>query len=297
MKNHYKHLFACLLGISALSAGAFPAAAAISLGTASNFAVLSATTGGGGAVTCTDSTINGNVASSGARASVVQTNCTITGSIVAPVSAGVLTDFNSAYDAFMNTQCQHNISGAAFTGDLSAPGALTIDGAPNTGPLAPGVYCFAGYAVFTDAILTLAGSPTDTWIFKIGAGYLTGTRFSVVMANGAVACTSNVYWSVNAAATMTDSTFVGTILAGAAITLTRGTFSGDALAKGAVTLTGTTVNGCGGIFNPPLKHCNQGVGNGPEFCDPGNSNQGFPFRSNDEMGGTPGNPGRKGGNK
>jgi hypothetical protein len=37
--------------------------------------------------------------------------------------------------------------------------------------------------------------------------------------------------------------------------------------------------------------CNQGVGNGPEGCDPGNSNHNQP--SNDENGGTPGNPGRK----
>ena len=41
------------------------------------------------------------------------------------------------------------------------------------------------------------------------------------------------------------------------------------------------------------RHCNQGVGNGPEGCDPGNSNHNQP--SNDENGGTPGNPGRKGG--
>jgi hypothetical protein len=33
------------------------------------------------------------------------------------------------------------------------------------------------------------------------------------------------------------------------------------------------------------------VGNGPEGCDPGNSNNRRP--SNDETGGTPGNPGRK----
>ena len=41
--------------------------------------------------------------------------------------------------------------------------------------------------------------------------------------------------------------------------------------------------------------CNQGVGNGPEGCDPGNSNHNQP--SNDENGGTPGNPGRKGGSR
>ena len=39
--------------------------------------------------------------------------------------------------------------------------------------------------------------------------------------------------------------------------------------------------------------CNQGVGNGPEGCDPGNSNNKRP--SNDENGGRPGNPGRGGG--
>ena len=40
-------------------------------------------------------------------------------------------------------------------------------------------------------------------------------------------------------------------------------------------------------------HCNQGVGNGPEGCDPGNSNN--MHSSNDELGGVPGDPGRQGG--
>jgi hypothetical protein len=48
--------------------------------------------------------------------------------------------------------------------------------------------------------------------------------------------------------------------------------------------------------NPDKKlKCNQGVGNGPEGCDPGNSNHNQP--SNDEDGGIPGQPGRQGGNK
>ena len=51
-----KTLSACLLGMAALVVGASPAFAAgvPSLGTASNFAVLSAAPGGGGAVTCTN---------------------------------------------------------------------------------------------------------------------------------------------------------------------------------------------------------------------------------------------------
>ena len=54
--------------------------------------------------------------------------------------------------------------------------------------------------------------------------------------------------------------------------------------------------------DPPCtgSDCNQGVGNGDEGCDPGNSNQGDPDNTNDEAGGTPGDPGKndnKGGKK
>lgn len=106
---------------------------------------------------------------------------------------------------------------------------------------------------------------------------------------------------------MTTSNFLGTILAGADITVTGGTFIGDALAGGAgttslptgvVTFTNSTVTACppaGGNVVYIRHKCNQGVGNGPEGCDPGNSNNHNP--SNDERGGTPGNPGRKVGNR
>ena len=284
MNNRHKYLSAFFLGVATLIGGALPAFAASSgpsLGTASSFAVLSATPGNGGAVTCTNSTIAGDVGSSGAPASVVQTSCAITGAVIAPVSSQVLTDFNGAYDALAGQSCDQTLTG-------------TLDGVT----LAPGVYCFDAAATLTGT-LTLAGPSTGIWIFKIGTsgtGALTGTNFSVVMANGAVAC--NVYWWVHDAATMTTSDFKGTILAGAAITVTGGTFAGRALAKAAVTLTGVAATGCGsGTVNPPKQKCNQGVGNGPEGCDPGNSNQGYPFRSNDEIGGVPGAPGRKGGNK
>ena len=251
------------------------------LGSAANFAVLSAAPNALGAVTLTDSTVNGDVGSSGPEASVVLTGSTINGAVIAPVSAQVLRDFNRAYDALALVPCD-----VTLTGTLAG---LT---------LTPGVYCFDAAATLTD-VLTLNGPANGIWIFKIGAsenGALTGTNFfsSVVMAGGGQVC--NVYWWVAEAATMTDSIFVGTILAGAAITITGGTFTGDALAKAAVTLTGTTLTGCEGGNGNGHHLCNQGVGNGPEGCDPGNSNQGDPSRSNDELGGTPGNPGRKGGN-
>ena len=272
----------------ALLAGVWPVAAqaatASGLGSASTLAVLSAAPGGGGAVTCTGGTITGDVGSSGPMASVVQTGCTISGAIIAPVSAQVLTDFNAAYDALGAVSC-----GQTLTGTLAGV------------TLGPGVYCFSAAATLTGT-LTLAGPANGTWTFKIGSGTpptgaLTGTSFSVVMARGGLPC--NVNWWVAQAATMTDSQFVGTILAGAAITLTRGTFSGNALAKAGVTITGTNLVGCtaasrGKGHGKAKQHCNQGVGNGPEGCDPGNSNN--RHTSNDELGGTPGHPGRQGRN-
>ena len=275
------------LAVPVLLAGMWPVAAqaaatAPALNSAGSFAVLSAAPGGGGAVTCTNGTITGDVGSSGLAASVVQTSCTINGSVIAPVSAAVLADFNTAYNAYAAIPCTQTLTG-------------TLAGVT----LGPGVYCVDSVA--KTGTLTLKGPSTGVWIFKIGSGTpptgaLTGTNFSVVMAGGGTPC--NVNWWVAQAATMTTSNFIGTILAGAAITLTGGTFSGNALAGAAVTITGTTLVGCAGTSHGKGKktHCNQGVGNGPEGCDPGNSNQGNPARSNDELGGTPGDPGRQGGN-
>ena len=286
MNSCQKYFSVCALAL--LTQAAF-AQSAPALGSASSFAVLSAAANGGGAVTCTDSTISGDVGSSGQPASVVRTSCSISGAVVAPVSAQVVADFDSAYAALALETCTQTYTQAAFTGETLS--------------LTPGVICFPAAATFTDTTLTLVGSSSDLWIFKIGTsgtGALTGTNFSVVMANGATAC--NVTWWVAEAATMTTSNFQGTILAGAAITGTgvapTSPYEGRALAKAAVTLTNVAFVGCtgGSIGGTAKAKCNQGVGNGPEGCDPGNSNQGNPFRSNDERGGTPGDPGRQGGN-
>lgn len=307
MNHLQKHFSASLIALAALLAApvAAWAATAPSLGMASSFAVLSAAPNSGGAVTCTDSIVNGNVGSSGAMASVVQTNCTINGAIIAPVSAQVLNDFNNAYDQYAAIPCTGTLD-TAYTG-----ATLT---------LAPGVYCNDAAVTFTDSTLTLdaQGDANATWIFKIGTlgtGALTGTNFTVNMANNGDPC--NVNWWVAQASTMTTSGFQGNILAGAAITLTglAGTttpFNGDILAKAAVTMTDVTVTGCNATGGGRGHHygqykdhekCDQGVGNGSEGCDPGNSNLHNPFRSdddghsNDENGGTPGDPGRKGGDK
>lgn len=290
----------CLKYFSAsLLALASQAAFAVQPGGGSSFAVLSAAPDHGGAVTCTGGSITGDVGSSGPKASVVQTEgCTIDGAIIAPVSANVIKDFNDAYDALKAvSQCTQTFASTSL-GDHT---------------FTPGVYCFNTAVTETNVVWTLDGSSTDTWLFKIGnagVGALTGTGFSVVMADETPVPACNVTWWVDAAASMTNSDFKGIIFAGAGITMTGtapGTpVEGQALAKAGVTLTQMAFLGCegGSIGSRPKSKCNQGVGNGPENCDPGNSNQdghgSNPFtgarNTNDELGGTPGNPGRKGGN-
>ena len=214
--------------------------AAPSLGTAANFALLAGT-----AVTCTNSTVTGNV---GVAPGVVitQTSCPVTGTLHAGDSTATQaqSDFSNAYTAFAAVPCDRTLT--------------TLDGQS----LSPGVYCFDAAATSAGGVLTLNGPSNGIWIFKVGTlgtGALTGTNFKVVTPSGAAPACGSVYWWVAQAVTMTDSQFVGTVLAGQAITFTRGTFNGDALSKAAVTVTGLAATACGaGGGGAPPPTCTAG---------------------------------------
>ena len=276
-----------------LAIGTIAGPTANAAGTTGSFAVLAGT-----AVDCTTSTINGDVGIYPGTA-FSPTGCTVNGTVHLGDGAAqqAMQAFLAEYKRLEGMKCTQTVTGSAFTGV-----ALSYS---------PGVICFNAGATFTDVTLTLNGPANGIWIFKIGTGgtgALTATNTSVVMTNAGNPC--NVTWWTAEAATITDSDagashpWVGSILAGTAISITgaptdRLTFAGNAFAKTAVTITNATLTGCeGSMGNGNTKgKCNQGVGNGPELCDPGNSNQGDPTRSNDELGGTPGDPGRQGGNK
>lgn len=240
---------------------------------------------GNQAVSCTDGKITGDVGTFQAlpTGAITLVRCPVTGTQEIGTAGAV-----QAYNAFLASYAAL----APQAGDICPLITGTLAGVS----LPAGTYCLS--AEEKTGLLTLTGPSSGTWLFKVPAGALTGTSFTVVMAGGAEPC--NVTWWVDAAATMTDSHLIGTILAGAGITLTRGTFDGNAYAGasgvGDVTVTGTTVVGCAGKgrgHGQEKEKCNQGVGNGPEACDPGNSNH--RHGSNDEDGGTPGDPGRQGG--
>jgi len=268
-----------MLVICMLSAASLCRAQVPPLGSAASFSAL----GGGpaaGAVTCTTSTLTGDV---GVVSPGTFTNtgpCSITGTVNTNATAAYA-DFLTAYGALGSDECTQVLT--------------TLDGQV----LSPGVYCVAAAATSTSSVLTLNGPSNGIWIFRIGTGgtgALTGTSFSVVMAGGGVPC--NVYWWVAQAATMTDSNFVGTILAGADITVTRGTFVGRALAggdgttslpAGAVTLTNTVLGGCGSTPAPgtgTIKVTGGGQIPVPDVSSPGTAS--FGFNAGTGQGGTSG---------
>ncbi|HUP64152.1 MAG TPA: ice-binding family protein [Thermoanaerobaculia bacterium] len=215
----------------AFAATAQAQAVAPSLGTAGDYTVLG--TNGvptAGTVTCTTSTIDGNVGTTG-NAITNTGPCTINGTIDAPVAGAVVNDFDNAYAALptLNPVCDGDIPIITTT-------------------LAPGVYCSAaGTTIGAGVTITLDGGANDVWVFRVGTGGLgaltgTGPGFNVVMGGTAQAC--NVYWWTAEAATVTDSTFAGTVLAGTSATMTGTTWEGRALATDDVTLTDSIITGC-----------------------------------------------------
>jgi hypothetical protein len=228
---------ASFLVLLAYSVPARAQAVAPDLGAAGSYTVLGTneipTTG---TVTCTRSSIDGDVGSTGAEITTV-TFCDITGDVDTPVAAGVVSAFGDAYDSVetLNPLC-----------DGPVPTATTA--------LSPGVYCSAaGTTIGEDVTITLDGDADDVWVFRIGTsglGALTGTgpNLAVVMGGTADAC--NVYWWTAEGATMTNAAFAGNVLSGAAATMTDTIWQGRALATTDVTLTDSAITGCAAGAEP-----------------------------------------------
>lgn len=131
---------------------------------------------------------------------------TVTGTIRlndGPAAAGEVAVLN-AYN---------NLAGRAVTQDLSGQdlGSRT---------LTAGVYNFSSSAQLTGA-LTLSGSATDQFIFKIGSTLTTATSSSVVLTGGVIS--DNIAWQVGSSATLGTSTaFAGNIFASASCTANTG---------------------------------------------------------------------------
>lgn len=231
IRNDWRALV--FFGFAALALGVTPASAQdVPLGTAGNFGVL-----GGSAVTNTGSSVvTGSVG--------VYPSASITGFPPGTIFPGSGT--MHAADA-VALQAQSDLT-TAYNDAAGRPGCTTIAGgllgSGGATSLGPGVYCMDA-AQLTGA-LTLTGS--GTYVFQVGSSLTTASGSSIVLANGASAC--SVFWQVTSSATIgTGSSMAGTILALTSITLnTSASLSGSALARnGAVTLAGNDVALCGAV--------------------------------------------------
>ena len=217
--------FAILAGAWPIAAQAAVPTSVPSLGTAANFALLAGT-----ALTCTDSTVTGQVGLELTDPPIVPT--------LTRCNMPVPVNDHTAYHDF----------GLAY-GDIASN--LGCDAANNlTGTLAgrtlgPGTYCFSAAATLTGTLHLTGGGP---WLFEIGVagGAFTATTFTVVSDNPC-----NAFWWINADVTLTTSAFQGTILGGGAITTTGTSLAGRAWATGAVTMTGSHIFGCNAAGTVP----------------------------------------------
>jgi cysteine-rich repeat protein len=235
--------------VAALLYGSSPALAQL-LGDAEGFGLLA-----GSAVTCTDSTVTGDVGVDVPTGGITQTSCTVTGTVFPagdPAAQAAYDDFLDAYTTLNSTTCDETLTG-------------TLAGVT----LTPGVYCVDAVAKTGTLTLDAEGDANAQFIFLVD-GALTGTNFNVEVINGGDLC--NVYWQTDGATTLTTSDVVGTVLSGAAITVTGGSFEGGLLATDAATLTtSSVVDACGETSGV---ECGNGILEAPEECDDGNTENG-----------------------
>jgi hypothetical protein len=228
-------LLSLAAGLATLCLGGV-ASAQPSLGAASTFAVLGAST-----VTNTGPTVvTGNLGvSPGSSITGFPPGTVVGGTIhtTDAVASQARADTMTAYTSLTGLPCGTDLTGQNLGGLI----------------LGPGVYCFSSSAQLTGTLSLNAGNnPNAVFIFQIGSTLTTASASLAQVINGGQNC--NVFWAVGSSATLgTGTNLVGNILAVASITLTTGAnLNGRALAQnGAVTLDTNQVSACSGSTPAP----------------------------------------------
>lgn len=222
-----------------------PPSVGVNLGTAGNFVILAKA----GVTNVPNSAITGDMGVSPIAATAVtgfgliadatntfSTSTQVTGKIYAADYASPTSSNLSTAVLDMQTAYTDAAGRAATSAATTNVGAGTLSGLT----LAPGVYEW-GSAVSIPTDLTLNGTATDVWIFKVAGTLNLANATNVILSGGALA--KNVYWQVSGAVTIgTTAHMQGVILAATNIAVQTGAVvDGRLLAQTAVTLQMNTV--------------------------------------------------------
>ncbi|MEC3982005.1 ice-binding family protein [Amycolatopsis sp. H20-H5] len=227
---------ALAVGVAVVVPAAAQAATSPPFGSASNFAVLGAST-----VTNTGPTVvTGDLGVSPGTAVVGFPPGSVVGTVhtTDAVAAQAQADVGTAITYAAGEPCDTNLTGQ----DL---GGLTLP---------PGVYCFNSSAQLTGTLtLDAQGNPNAAWVIQVASSLTTGSNAAVVLTGGATPCNhDNITWQIGASATIgTGTSFVGNILAGTSITVAGNADSTGSLYAhtGAVTMDSNKVSTCAGAGN------------------------------------------------
>lgn len=211
--------------------------AGVNLGVAGSFAILTKT----GITDVYKSSVTGDIGSSPITGAAILLTCAeVVGTIYSVDAAGPLP--SSVTSPSMLTTAIGDME-AAYT---DAAGRNTPDflnlGAGNIGgkTLTPGLYKWTS-ALFIPTDITIAGNPTDVFIFQISGTLIMSSAVRITLTGGAQA--KNIYWQTTGAVTIgTTSHFEGNILSKTGINMKTGaTMNGRMLAQTAATLQMNTV--------------------------------------------------------
>lgn len=209
----------------------------VNLGLAGNFAILSKT----GITDVYKSSVTGDVGSSPITGAAVLLKCSeVVGTIYTVDAAGPLP--TSVTSPSMLTTTIGDME-AAYT---DAAGRINPDflnlGAGNIGgmTLTPGLYKWTT-ALIIPTDITIAGTPTDIFIFQVSGTLKMSSAVRITLTGGAQA--KNIFWQTTGAVTLGTTThFEGNILSKTGINMQTGaSINGRMLAQTAVTLQMNTV--------------------------------------------------------
>jgi hypothetical protein len=238
-----------------MTSAACSASSCPQLGTAADYAILAQS----GVSTVPPSVVTGNIGLSPAATTFLtgwsliteSTNSFDTSTQVAAPSKLYAADMTGAATSPALTTAVSDMQAAYTAAAALAPaGGGLVTACPGTGgamsdvndggALVAGVYTCA-VNVTIPGNLTLMGSATDVWVFRITGTLTQASGKQVLLAGGALA--QNVFWQVSGAVTVgTTATMQGVVLAKTNIAVQTGaTVNGRLLAQTAVTLDTATV--------------------------------------------------------